>query len=227
MYKNDAATPVDPKEPTPPAGDGSGAATPAPDAADETVTVKKSEFETLKARQSTADSKASRMEKLLRRNGIDPESGKKSSTPAATSTPSAGDGSGDGADEDVKASQGIMRLAMKPEYREVLDADPTLRTMFERNPLAVLPLFANDALDAEDALGLIEEELKTRATKIAEKKTATPPTPAPAPTTTPKKKEDTPTPGAVNPAPVGDAAYDELLKKGDTAGALRYRMGKK
>lgn len=169
------------------------------------------------------------MSKIMKRHGIDPKTGQKSGSPAATpATPAAGDGDGDGADEDVKASQGIMRLAMKPEYREVLDADPTLRTMFERNPLGVLPLFANDALDAEDALGLIEEELKTRATKIAEKKTATPPATPAAPAATPAKKDTVvPTPGAVNPAPVGDAAYDELLKKGDTAGALRYRMGKK
>ena len=74
--------------------------------------------------------------------------------------------------EDRKAERGLTRLALDPSFREVLDADPTLRNLLVENPLAVLPILAPDALDADDALSLVKEAL------IARKKPAEPAKPA-------------------------------------------------
>ena len=83
------------------------------------------------------------------------------------------------ATEDRKAERGLLSLAADPAFREVFDADPTLRNLMTSNPLAVLPMLAPDALDAEDAITLVKEALGKRA------KPATPlvpPTPPVSPT---------------------------------------------
>lgn len=76
--------------------------------------------------------------------------------------------------EDKKAERGITRLAADPAFRDVLDADPTLRTLFLENPLAVLPILAPDALDADDAITLVKDALHARK-KPVETTPATPP----------------------------------------------------
>lgn len=93
--------------------------------------------------------------------------------------------------EDRKAERGLTRLALDPTYREVLDSDPTLRNLLVENPLAVLPILAPDALDADDALSLVKEALNARK-KPAATTTTEPAKPAATTTTT------TPPAGAVN-----------------------------
>jgi hypothetical protein len=88
--------------------------------------------------------------------------------------------------EDMKAERLIMRLAADSKYRAVLDADPTLRDMMVNNPLAVLPVLAPDALDAEDAFGLVTEKLEQKLTAILAQKPAAP---APAATVTEEQKK--------------------------------------
>lgn len=88
--------------------------------------------------------------------------------------------------EDMKAERLIMRLAAEPKYRAILDADTTLRDMMMNNPLAVLPVLAPDALDAEDALSLVTEKLDQKLSAIqAQKPAATAPA---APATEEQKK---------------------------------------
>lgn len=82
------------------------------------------------------------------------------------------------AGEDRKAERGILAIAADPAFRAILDADPTLRDLMLTNPLAVLPMLANDALDAEDAISLVKENLSKR--KPAPVAPATPPAPTPA-----------------------------------------------
>lgn len=76
------------------------------------------------------------------------------------------------AGEDRKAAQGLQRLAIDPRFREALDADPTLMGLFQNSPLAVLPLLAPDALDAEDAIGLVTTKLTEKVAAIAAAKAA-------------------------------------------------------
>lgn len=104
-----------------------------------------------------------------------------------------------GQEEDRKAEKGLLGLALDPIYREVLDKDPTLRDLLTKNPLAVLPIFAPDALDADDAVSLVKDVLEKRKAPPA-----TPPT-SPAPATPPV--------GAINAndKPVNEAV--ELARK--------------
>jgi len=67
--------------------------------------------------------------------------------------------------EDRKAEKGLLALAIDPIYRTILDNDPTLRDLLTKNPLAVLPMFASEALDAEDAISLVKEALDKRKPK--------------------------------------------------------------
>ena len=91
--------------------------------------------------------------------------------------------------EDKKAERGLTKLALDPTLREVLDADPTLRNLLVDNPLAVLPMLAPDALDADDAITLVRDALFARK-KPAETTPAKPAETTPAATI--------PSPGAVN-----------------------------
>ena len=102
-----------------------------------------------------------------------------------------------GAAEDRKAERGLFSIAADPAFRDVLDADPTLRSLFTSNPLAVLPMLAPDALDADDALSLVKEALGKRR-------------PAPAPVTPPTPPAPVPPVGAVNPS--GDKAVNEEVE---------------
>lgn len=96
-------------------------------------------------------------------------------SPAAPATPPTEEERlAQGQAEDKKAERGITRLAADPAFRDVLDADPTLRTLFLENPLAVLPILAPDALDADDAITLVKDALLARK-KPVETTPATPP----------------------------------------------------
>lgn len=110
--------------------------------------------------------------------------------PAVVTPPTEEERVAAGQAEDRKAERGLTRLALDPAFRDVLDADPTLRNLLAENPLAVLPMLAPDALDADDAVTLVKEAL------VARRKPA-PVVPAkPDATTTPEVK--VPPAGAVN-----------------------------
>lgn len=182
----DAATPAD-KDGTPPV---SPAATPANEgdkkpeeqgqnqgnATPDSVTLTKEEHDKLvadaadvskaKARQGASDRKAERLESLLSRKGSHFKSNSSDKKPSEEEIAEAKDEQA--LEEDRKATQGIMGLALDPIYRAVFDADPTLRNLVTSNPLGVLPLLAPDAVDAEDAIQLVKDALQTRADVIKE-----------------------------------------------------------
>ena len=125
--------------------------------------------------------------------------------------------------EDRKAERGLLSLAADLAFREVLDADPTLRNLMTSNPLAVLPMLAPDALDAEDAIALVKEALGKRA------KPATPPAPPATPPVIPPV-------GAINAndKPVNEAVETarklpntERAVAGMIGARLRENSGKK
>lgn len=173
-----------------------------------TVTLTKEEHDRLVGRASGNQSKADRYDRLMKQNGGHFK-------PAAPATPpSPEEAAQRAADEDRKAERGLMALAVDPAFREVLDSDATLREMLTKNPLAVLPVMANDAIDAEDAVALVRDALTKRAEGL--KKPATPPANPPTPPTPP-----TPPAGGVNPPdkPL-DAEYEAARKIPNTEKAL-------
>lgn len=206
--------------------------TPAPATTEEKVTLTKEEHaklvkdagETQIARdlQAQADRKAARLEKII--------SGKGSvfGKPApVVETPANNDPDAAALLEDRKAERGLMALAVEPKYREILDADPTLRELLTTNPLGVLPLLAPDALDASDAIDLVKEKLEARITNFKK--------PAPvAPIDGKPATPVVPAPGAINPdSKELDAKYEESKKIPGTENAIANmvkigigRMGK-
>lgn len=145
----------------------------------------------------------------------------KAATEDGAATPPAED---QGAIEDRKAERMLLGIAADPEYRAVLDADPTLRDLFARNPLGVLPLLAPDALDAEDAKELVKEKLDARLEAIKKASTENP-----APVATTEKKDEAPNAGGVNTSPANqDAEYESARKVDNTeqaiAGMVKVKM---
>ena len=135
--------------------------------------------------------------------------------PQAPVTPPTPDEQRDAAEaEDRKAEKGLMGLALDPAYRQVLDSDPTLRDLLTKNPLAVLPVLAPDALDAVDAVALVKEVLEKRKTP------ATPPAPVTPPPAPPA--------GAINPSDTAvNEAYEAARKVPNTENALAGMIGAK
>lgn len=179
----EVATPAVPVV-TPPAP----AATPAPapvapvaPAAAETVTLTKEEHAQL-ARDAARASSLQRKADLYDRNFVNNAGHFKA--PAPVTPPTAEERQVQADAEDRKAERGIVAIAADPAFREILDADPTLRNLMVTNPLAVLPMLAPDALDAEDAMNLVKDSLNKRK--------PAPVTPTVVPPTT-----DVPKPGAV------------------------------
>lgn len=162
------------------------AATPSNGHQNSTVVLSKEEFEQLQrdvARSSEAQSRADRYENILKKNGLIGGSHFKPTAPATPPTLEERQAAAVG--EDLKAERGLLALALDPSYREVFDKEPLLREMFTKNPLAVLPMFAPDALDADDAIALVREALTKRK-------------PAPTPPTNPPATPITPPIGAIN-----------------------------
>lgn len=126
-------------------------------------------------------------------------------------------------EEDKKAERGLMAIAADPAYRDVLDADPTLRALFLSNPLAVLPMLAPDALDAEDAIALVKEQLTKRkpAPKPATPETTTPTADKPAAPT-----PSTPPAGGINPqSKERDEEYEGARGIKNTESAIAGMIG--
>lgn len=197
------------------------AATPA-NAELEKVTLDKTAHDQLvkdAARASTAQSTADRYKNVLKKNGLLGGSGHFQPSQPVT-PPSEEEAQAAGVEEDRKAERGLIALALDPAHRQVLDADPTLRDMLTKNPLAVLPMYAADALDADDAIHLVKEAL-------VKKQANTPPA-----NPIEKKPEETPaTPpiGAVNPqsTPVNEeveAAKKNPKTENAIAGMIGARM---
>lgn len=215
MSQNDnGATPAAPASGTPPAQP---AATP-PAAQGETVTLTKAEAEQLRkdaARASANQSDADRWRAAQKRGHF--------RAPAAPVTPpTAEEKAAQAADEDRKAERGLMALALDPSLRTLLDSDPTLRDMLTKNPLAVLPIYAPDAFDAEDAVGLVKNALTERATKIAPAAPATPP-----PANQPSTPSAPPTGGVNPPSKEVNEEVEKARKEPNTERAVAGMIGAK
>jgi hypothetical protein len=174
---DNAATPAVPNNGTPPVVP---AATPA-SITPELVTLTKEAHDQLLRDAARGASNQRKADLYDRMNG---SKGNRHFTPTAPVTPPTNEEQEAAAiEEDRKAEQGLIRLALDPAYRQVFDSDPTLRELFMKNPLAILPVFAPDALDAEDAINLVKETLDKRkapAIPPAQAEPVTPPATPPA-----------------------------------------------
>jgi len=179
----------------------------------DTLVKKAEEVETAKNLQAQADKKTARLEKILKGNKL--SFTKKSTEVASKEEPNSEVGSNEqDILEDRKAESGLISIAIDPKYREILDNDPTLRDLFTKNPLAVLPILAPEALDAEDAIELVKDKLDEKLISIKSKKEEI---------ITSEKKEDKPTPpeGGLNVASEEvDVKYEEAKKNPNTESAL-------
>lgn len=175
------------------------AATPAINAADLVNLSKEAHDQLVRdaARASEAQSRADRYEGILKKNGLLGGSGHfKPAAPVTPPTPEERQAAG--TDEDRKAERGLLAIALDPAYREILDKDATLRDILTKNPLAILPVFAPDALDADDAVSLVKEVLNKR--KLVSTPPATPPATPPTPPVGAINAQDKPVNEAVEAA---------------------------
>lgn len=189
--------PVTPEAPVTP----DAAATPA--TAAEQVTLSKAEHDQLltqAARAAEAQSRADRLTLQLR-------SQRGSTLPDPKETPQVD--RTNGAEEDAKAERELLRLASDPELRTVLDADTTLRDLIRKNPIALVPIYAPDAIDAEDAVSQVRARLLERKPK------ETPKAPDPV-----DQSLTVPPVGGVNTPERGvESAIDTARKNPDAMGA--------
>lgn len=228
-----AATPAAPSTEAPvvpaatPAAETPAATPPATPPAPEGVTLtfkskeEKEQFERDAARARSNQSKADRYDRLVGSGRVKGHFSPESQAPVTP--PSKEELAEKAKEEDAKAERGLIQLALDPKYRELLDSDPTLREMITKNPLALLPSLAPDAIDAEDAISLVTEALDKRASGL--KKPETPPATPAAPATPPA----TPPAGGVNvDQPLPNKAAEEALKHPNTeravAGSIKERL---
>jgi len=208
---SEAATPAEQKGGTPPAAP---AATPASSQPEQVTLGKEAHDQLVKdaARASEAQSRADRYESILKKNGL--LGGGHFKPVAPVTPPSSEDRQAQAAEEDRKAERGLIALALDPAYREVLDKDQTLRELLTKNPLAILPILAPEALDADDAVGLVKEALNKRRSVAPP---ANPPANPPASSTPP-----TPPSGGVNPprSDVPNEEYEAARKNPRTEDAI-------
>lgn len=210
---SEAATPDVPVAPATPV---------TPPASAETVTLTKEQHEQLTRDAARAASAQRKLDRYEQANGRANGTHFKSGTPAKAPEPKEGQ-EDQGIVEDRKAERGLMTIAADPAFREVLDADPTLRNLLTQNPLGVLPLLAPDALDAEDAIDLVRGKLVERASGL-KKPPAVTPEPKPADAPVPKS----PPAGGVNATTTEvDARYEEAKKLPNTERAIAGMIGAK
>ena len=203
----DGAIPAAPNGGTPPT---SPAATPPEGTQGETVTLKKEEHAQLErnaARAASNQSKADRYDRMVGGKGKGRFGAP--ATAAAPAIQTADERAAQASEEDIKAERGLQRIAVDPQYREVLDADPTLRDLLIGNPLGALPILAPDAFDAEDAIALVTEKLVAR--RDALKKSA--PTATTPPETPPTATPPAPPAGGVNTPSTQTSEEVEAAKK--------------
>lgn len=161
---SEAATPAVPETPA------------TPEAQPEVVTLTKEQYDEIATQAARAKESQSRADKLAQdlkrlREGGRGTFAQPAATPPETEAP--------GQDEIAKAERGILRLAVDPELREVLDADSTLRDLITTNPTALIPLYAKDALGAEDAVEIIKDKLLSRKSPPKAPEAPAPVAPAP------------------------------------------------
>lgn len=219
MSDQNAATPAAPENNgTPPVAP---AATPAPAAGNppattpETVTLTKEAHDQLQRDAARAATNQRAADLWNRTHG-----GKSNGHFKAPATPPAAPSDDDRAAaesaEDAKAERGLLALAADPTLRAVFDADPTLRALITSNPLAVLPMYAKDAFDADDAVAMVKEALLKKTPAAP----ATPPTPPTPPVTPPV--------GAINANDVPvDQAVEAARKLPNTESAIAGMIGAK
>lgn len=220
MSEQIAATPAATNDGTPPvapAATPAPAVAPAPASTPETVTLTKEAHDQMARDAARAAANQRKADLWDRTNGGKGNSHFK--TPPAPVTPPSDDEKAAAASaEDRKAERGLMALAADPALRTVLDADPTLRALLTSNPLAVLPMYASDAFDAEEAISMVKDALLKKAPAAAP---ATPPTP---PVNTPP----TPPAGAVNAADVPvNEAIEAAKRIPNTESAIAAMIGAK
>lgn len=207
---SETATPAAQPGGTPPAAP---AATPA-NSQPEKVALEKEAHDQLvrdAARAAEAQSRADRYEGMLKKHGLLGGGHFKPATPVTP--PSDEERQAQAAEEDRKAERGLLALALDPAHRATLDADPTLRDILTKNPLAVLPILAPDALDADDAISLVKDALLKRA-------------PAPKLPETPPVVPPTPPVGAVNPqGDLHNAEVEAAKKNPNTERAVAGMIG--
>jgi hypothetical protein len=195
---------------------------------DETVTVKKSDWDRHLSRQSFLDKKEATLtkrEQALARGEV--FSFKQPVAPTQNDAqPPAGGQEEFSVVQDRKAERGLIALALQPEYRDVLDADPTFRDMLTKAPLSVLPLYAPDSVDAEDAVQQITELLNDRKAKLAPAPAAPAPEPVPAAPVT--VQPGAPSPGIAEEG-LQDQQYTDAIAPGTVKGiaeGLKHRFSK-
>jgi hypothetical protein len=202
------ANPATPAETTPETTPQTPAATPG-EKEESTVTLSKEEHAQLlrdQARAGTNQRKADLYDRTVGKNG----NAFKPSAPPVVLTPD--EKEQQGILEDQKAQRLLTGVALDPKYRDLLDADPTLRGLLVNQPLAVIPLLAPDALDAQDALELVQAQLDERLEALKAKIT---------PATTEATPETAPPAGAVNTQTADkDAELEAARKIGNTEGAI-------
>lgn len=188
--------------------DNNSVATPSPSAQNtDSVTVSKAELEQLRrdaARAAEAQARADRLAKAQKQSKTYFDPARKPAPPSVEELEA------QARSEDAKAERGILKLATNPEFRDVLDADPTLRDLITNNPSALLPIYAAEAVDAEDAINMIKEVLNAKKPKpkVEEKKDEPKPTP--------------PAGGANTTGPVAgnSADYEAARKNSNTEAAI-------
>jgi len=192
-----------------------------------TVTLSKEDHDRLLSDKARSDARATEAQRRGDRLEQAPRTGQgqgRFNPPSpATPPPANGDVEAVAAEQAEIVRQGLMVIAIDPEFRELLDSDSTLRSMLTANPLGLLPMLAKDAVDADDAIALVKENLASR--KAALKTSTTTPTPQPVTPPTPAS------PG-VNIASVDkDEAYEKARSNPHTeqalAGMIKAKMAQR
>lgn len=194
------------------------AAEPTATATEETVTLPKEELAQLQRDAARAASAQKELDRLKKNAG---KANSFRQTPAA---PVATERTDDEVQaEERKAERGLLNLALDPDYREILDNSPDLRELLTKNPLGALPILAADALDADDAIALVKENLDQRAKALKQAKKPATPAPSPAAPSVPAS----PKPNGVN-APSQkeiDVGVEEARKIVHTESAIAGMIG--
>lgn len=152
----------------------------------------KNEIEREKARAATAQQEADRLRKELRSiqtKGSQPMDNVEPNQPVSSTV-----------NERAELERGVFKMILeKPEYKEVLDSDSTLKTFFEKDPLTV----TSEPINVDDALYQIKRFFDD---KVYERKLTNQPTP-------PSEELKPIQPGVVsgkNSSSISQQEYDKL-----------------
>lgn len=115
--------------------------------------------------------------------------------------------------ERERAELALQRASLNPKYRELIDKNPALQRVLDRNPLALV----DNPIDKEDAVYQLEDYLDGLLSKES---------PAPKPKEKPEDTDEKPAPRTVtqNPKRSTDKGYKDSLKRGDINSAVIGKM---